>query len=138
MIKRDVGVIHLTDDIYYEYVTRIKDFGFEEYLILYPSKLNGEKILEDNKQNMLKVIREYIHESEMYGKCMDRSKKFYFDSQKESIINEAHDHQRKADMIAEKMNDGISPYAWYYSDGIIGYIDGNRISCDYVIYLDDK
>lgn len=69
---------------------------------------------------------------------MNRSKEFHFDSQKQSLINEAYEHQIKADMIAEKMNDGISPYAWYCADGIIGYIGKIRISCDYVIYLDDK
>lgn len=38
------------------------------------------------------------------------------------IINEAHNHQEKADELAEIMNEGISPYAWYYYDTAEGYV----------------
>ena len=51
----------------------------------------------------------------------------YFDSQKTVIINEAHNRQEKADELAEIMNEGISPYAWYYYDTAEGY----------VVYLDN-
>ena len=71
---------------------------------------------------MLKVIREYIHELETYLRCIDKSKNFYFDSQKIAMINEAHNHQEKADKLAEVMNEGISPYAWYYYNTMNGYI----------------
>ena len=136
MIKRDIGLISLPDNICY--ITFLDGLNLCEYLILYPIKLEGEKILKDNIENMLKIIGEYIHESEMYQKCMVMSKEFYFVSQIQSFISEAYEHQEKADELAEKMNKGISPYAWHYNDGFIGYIDKNRISCDYVIYLDDK
>ena len=138
MIKRDIGLINIPDDIKCEYVTFLDNFDLRGYLIAYPIKLSGEKILEDNKQIMLKVIGEYIHESKMYRRCIEMEKEFYFDSQKQKMINEAYEHQQKADEIAEKMNEGISPYAWYYKEGFIGYIDDVRINCDYVIYLDDN
>lgn len=137
-MKPYFDIINIPDDIQYEYEIYLENLGLRKYLILYPAELRGEKILEDNKQNMLKIIGEYIHESEMYSKCMDKAKEFHFDIQKQSMIDEAHDHQRRADELAEKMDEGISPYAWYYKDGFIGYIDNKRICCDYVIYLDNN
>ena len=44
------------------------------------------------------------------------------------MINEAHSHQEKADKLAEIMNEGISPYAWYYYDAM---------QYGYVVYLDN-
>ena len=76
---------------------------------------------------MLKVIREYIEESELYKECMDRVDKLHFDSQKIAMINGAHSHQEKADKLAEIMNEGISHYAWYYHDAM---------QYGYVVYLD--
>ena len=106
---------------------RILSLSCEKDLyILYPLKLADEQILKDNIQKMRKVIREYIHESEMYRRCMDKSKEFYFNSQMKSFVDEAYSHQEKADELAEIMNEGISPYAWYY------YNTMNR----YVVYLD--
>ncbi len=110
----------LQSDITYE---RILFSPCEKDLyILYPSELENEQIIKDNIQKMLKVIREYIKESELYKKCMDRVDKFHFDSQKIAMINEAHRHQEKADELAEVMNEGISPYAWYYYNTMNGYI----------------
>lgn len=94
--------------------------------ILYPLELADEQILKDNIQKMRKVIREYIDESELYKKCIDKADRFHFDLQKTAMINEAHNHQEKADELAEIMNEGISPYAWYY------YNTMNR----YIVYLD--
>lgn len=94
----------------------------KDLYVLYPSKLENEQILKDNISNMLKVIREYIHESEMYQRCIDKSKEFYFNSQMKSFVNEAHNHQEKADELAEIMNEGISPYAWYYYNTMEGYV----------------
>lgn len=62
---------------------------------MYPLKLSDEQILKDNIQKMLKVIREYIEESELYKKCIDRVDKLHFDSQKTAMINGAHSHQEK-------------------------------------------
>ena len=53
---------------------------------------------------------------------MDRVDKLHFDSQKMAMINEADSHQEKADELAEIMNEGINPYAWYYYDAKYGYI----------------
>lgn len=94
----------------------------KDLYILYPSELVNEQILKDNIPKMLKVIRKYIHESETYLRCMDKSKKFYFNSQMKSFVDEAHIHQEKADKLAEVMNEGISPYAWYYYNTMNGYI----------------
>ena len=115
----------LRSDVVHE---RILSLSCEKDLyILYPLKLADEQILKDNIQNMRKVIREYIHESETYLRCMDKSKEFYFNSQMKSFVDEAHSHQEKADELAEIMNEGISPYAWYYHDAMQYW---------YVVYLD--
>ena len=107
---------------------RILSLSCEKDLyILYPLKLSDEQILKDNIPKMLKVIREYIEESELYKKCMDRVDKFHFDSQKTAMINGAYKHQKRADELAEIMNEGISPYAWYYHDAM---------QYGYVVYLD--
>lgn len=76
---------------------------------------------------MLKAIKKYISESELYGYYMSRVDKLRFDSQKIAMINEAHSHQEKADKLAEIMNEGISPYAWYYHDAM---------QYGYIVYLD--
>lgn len=94
----------------------------KDLYILYPSELANEQIIKDNIPKMLKVIREYIKESELYNGCMNRVDKFHFDSQKTAMINKAHRHQEKADKLAEVMNEGINPYAWYYYNTMNGYI----------------
>lgn len=110
----------LRSDLVYE---RILSLSCEKDLyILYPLKLADEQILKDNIQKMRKVIREYIHESETYLRCMDKSKEFYFNSQMKSFVDEAHSHQEKADKLAEIMNEGISPYAWYYYNTMNGHV----------------
>ena len=64
----------------HEYCLRL-DIAYERILfppcekdlyILYPSELVNEQIIKDNITKMLKVIREYIKESELYKKCMER------------------------------------------------------------------
>ena len=52
---------------------RILSFTYgKDLYVLYPSELEYEQILKDNIPKMLKVIREYIEESELYRECMDR------------------------------------------------------------------
>lgn len=110
----------LRSDLVYE---RILSLSCEKDLhILYPLELADEQILKDNIPKMLKVIREYIHESEAYLRCMDKSKEFYFNSQMKSFVDEAHNHQEKVDELAEIMNEGISPYACGYYNTMNGYI----------------
>ena len=59
-----------------------------------------------------------------------------WDSQKNSIQNEADEHQRKADELAEVMNDGISPYHWCVYKNFDRYIDRVHYQADYVVYLE--
>lgn len=115
----------LRSDVVYERILSFT-YGKDSY-VLYPSELEYEQILKDNIPKMLKVIREYIEESELYRKCMDRVDKLHFDSQKTAMISGAHSHQEKADELAEIMNEGISPYAWYYHDAM---------QYGYIVYLD--
>ena len=105
-------------------------------LILYPYELSNEPILKDNIPKMTKVIREYIKESGMYRKCVDTIPNLIWDSQKIFMQNEADEHQRKADELAEIMNEGINPYAWYVKDGFNGKIGGFRYNVDNIVYLD--
>lgn len=107
-------------------------------LILYPYELSNEPILKDNIPKMTKVIREYIKESEMYRKCVDTIPNLIWDSQKLSMQNEADEHQRKADELAEIMNEGISPYVWYVKDRFDGEIGGFYYNVDNIVYLDKK
>lgn len=110
----------LRSDMVYE---RVLSLSCEKDLyILYPLELADEQILKDNIQNMRKVIREYIEERELYKKCIDKVDRLHFDLQKTAMINEAHNHQEKADELAEIMNVGISPYAWYYYNTMNGYV----------------
>ena len=105
-------------------------------LILYPYELRNEPILKDNIHKMTKVIREYIKEYEMYIKCVDTISNLIWDSQKISMQNEADEHQRKADELAEKINEGISPYAWYVKGRFNGEIGGFHYNVDNIVYLD--
>lgn len=105
-------------------------------LILYPYKLSNEPMLKDNISKMTKVIREYIKESEMHRKCVDIIPNLIWDSQKISMQNEAEEHQRKADELAEIMNGGISPYAWYVKGRFNGEIGGFHYNVDNIVYLD--
>lgn len=116
----------LRSDVVYERI--LSSPGEKDVYILYPSELKDEQILKDNIPKMLKVIKKYISESELYGYYMSRVDKLYFDSQKTAMINEANSHQEKADELAEIMNEGISPYAWYYYDAM---------QYGYVVYLDN-
>lgn len=104
-------------------------------LILYPYELSNEPILKDNISKMTKVIREYIKESEMHRKCVDIIPNLIWDSQKISMQNEAEEHQRKADELAEIMNEGINPYAWYVKGGFNGEIGGFHYNVDNIVYL---
>ena len=115
----------LRSDVVYERILS-SPCGKDLY-VLYPSELKDEQILKDNIPKMLKVIKKYISESELYGYYMSRADKIYFDSQKIAMINEAYSHQEKADELAEIMNEGISPYAWYCHDAM---------QHGYVVYLD--
>ena len=105
-------------------------------LILYPYEFSNEQILKHNIPKMTKVIREYIKESEIYKKCVDTIPNLIWDSQKISMQNEADEHQRKADELAEKMNEGISPYAWYVKGSFNGEIGGFHYNVDNIVYLD--
>lgn len=116
----------LRSDVVYERI--LSSPGEKDVYILYPSELKNEQILKDNIPKMLKVIKKYISESELYGYYMSRVDKLHFDSQKTAMINEANSHQEKADGLAEIMNEGISPYAWYYHDAM---------QYGYVVYLDN-
>ena len=109
---------------------------FERIFIMYPYEFRNEKILKDNIPKMESVIREYINESELYRRCIDTIPNLIWDSQKISLQNEANEHQRKADELAEVMNDGISPYHWCVCKNFDQYIDGVYYKADYVIYLE--
>ena len=103
----------------------------ERILIMYPYEFRNEQILKDNIPKMTKVIREYINESELYRRCIDTIPNLIWDSQKASL-----EHQRKADELAEVMNDGISPYHWCVCKNFDQYINGIHYKANYAIYLE--
>lgn len=108
----------------------------DRILIMYPYELRNEKILKDNILKMTNVIREYINESELYRQCVNTIPDLIWDSQKDSMQNEADEHQRRADELSEVMNDGISPYHWCVYKNFDQYIDGIHYKANYFIYLD--
>jgi len=111
------------------------DVPSDDILLMYPYKLRNEPILRDNICNMKNVIREYIKEVEQYSMCVSIISKLIWDSQKTSMQNEADEHQRKADKLAEQMNDGISPYAWCIKKNFDKYIYDIHYKADYLVYL---
>ena len=108
----------------------------ERILIMYPYEFRNEQILKDNITKMSNVIREYINELELYRRCIDAIPNLIWDSQKISLQNEADEHQRKADELAEVMNDGISPYHWCVCKNFDQYINGIHYKANYAIYLE--
>ena len=108
----------------------------ERILIMYPYEFRNEQILKDNITKMSNVIREYINELELYRRCIDTIPNLIWDSQKISLQNEADEHQRKADELAEVMNDGISPYHWSVCKNFDQYINGIYYKANYAIYLE--
>ncbi len=109
----------------------------DKIVILYPKEFIGDSVLEENIPKMISVVREYIKESESYLMFKNMISNARWDSEKLKYGNIAYEHQSKADKLAEKMNEGISPYAWYVSkvcdelihNGIPQYVD-------YIVYLD--
>ena len=124
----------LFEDICMEHLI-FDDFSSDDILLMYPYKLRNEPILRDNICNMKNVIREYIKAVEQYSMCVSVISKLIWDSQKTSMQNEADEHQRKADKLAEQMNDGISPYAWCIKKNFDKYIDDIHYKVDYLVYL---
>lgn len=81
--------------------------------IIYPKEFYGDSVLNENIPKMLSVVREYIKEFESYLMFKNMIGNVRWDSEKLKYGNIAYEHQEKADKLAEKMNEGISPYAWY-------------------------
>ena len=67
---------------------------------------------------------------------IDTIQNLIWDSQKASLQNEADEHQRKADELAEVMNNGISPYHWCICKNFDQYINGIHYKANYAIYLE--
>ena len=108
----------------------------ERILIMYPYEFRNEQILKDNITKMSNVIREYINELELYRRCIDAIPNLIWDSQKISLQNEADEHQRKADELAEVMNNCISPYHWCICKNFDQYINGIYYKANYAVYLE--
>lgn len=94
-------------------VLNVADFSDDKIVILYPKEFIGDSVLEENIPKMISVVREYIKEFESYLMFKNMIGNARWDSEKLKYGNLAYEHQSKADKLAEKMNEGISPYAWY-------------------------
>ena len=94
-------------------VLNVADFSYDKIVILYPKEFIGDSVLEENIPKMISVVREYIKEFESYLMFKNMIGNARWDSEKLKYGNIAYEHQEKADKLAEKMNEGISPYAWY-------------------------
>lgn len=84
-------------------------------IVVYPVEFIGDLVLKENIPKMLSVVREYIEEDELYLAFRIKTANARWDSEKLKYGNMAYEHQMKRDKLAEKMNEGISPYFWYVS-----------------------
>lgn len=105
--------------------------------IIYPKEFYGDLVLEENIPKMLSVIREYIKECESYLMFKNMIGNARWDSEKLKYGNIAYEHQEKVDKLAEKMNEGISPYAWYVNkvNNKLGF-NGIVRKVDYTVCLE--
>lgn len=94
-------------------VLSVDDPSDDKIIILYPKEFIGDPVLEENIPKMISVVREYIKEFESYLMFKNMIGNARWDSEKLKYGDMAYKHQKKADELAEKMNKGISPYAWY-------------------------
>ena len=90
-----------------------KEITYSSITVIYPIEFIGDPVLEENIPKMISVVREYIKEFESYLMFKNMIGNTRWDSEKLKYGNIAYEHQEKADKLAEKMNEGISPYAWY-------------------------
>lgn len=112
-------------------VLSVTDSSDDKIVILYPKEFIGDSVLEENIPKMISVVREYIKEFESYLMFKNMIGSTRWDSEKLKYGNIAYEHQVKADKLAEKMNEGISPYVWYVRkirdelicNGIHQYVD---------------
>ena len=82
-------------------------------IVVYPVDFIGDPVLEENIHKMLSVVREYIEEDELHLALRIKTANARWDSEKLKYGDMAYEHQMKRNKLAEKMNEGISPYAWY-------------------------
>lgn len=82
-------------------------------IVVYPVDFIGDPVLEENIPKMLSVVRVYIEEDELHLALRIKTAKARWDSEKLKYGDMAYEHQMKRDKLAEKMNEGISPYFWY-------------------------
>lgn len=118
-------------------VLNVADLSDDKIVILYPKEFIGDSVLEENISKILSVVREYIKEFESYLMFKNMIGNARWDSEKLKYGNLAYEHQSKADKLAEKMNEGISPYAWYVNK-VNDKLAFNGISqrVDYVVHLE--
>ena len=90
-----------------------KEIPYRSIIVIYPIEFIGDPVLEENIPKMISVVREYIKEFESYLMFKNMIGNARWDSEKLKYGNIAYEHQEKADKLAEKMNEGISPYVWY-------------------------
>lgn len=106
-------------------------------IVVYPVDFIGDPVLEENIPKMLSVIREYIKEFKLYLAFKTKIGNARWDSEKLKYGDMAYEHQEKADKLAEKMNEGISPYFWYVgkvSEDIV--FNGIFRKVDYAVCLE--
>lgn len=118
-------------------VLNVADLLNDKIVILYPKEFIGDSVLEENIPKMISVVREYIKEFESYLMFKNMTGNARWDSEKLKYGNIAYEHQEKADKLAEKMNEGISPYAWYINkvnDKLA--FKGISQKVDYIVYLE--
>jgi hypothetical protein len=109
-------------DVFNSYVGNNKDL-----YIVYPLELKDNMLIRDNiYENVLKVVRDYITEWELYRKYRYSH---HYELQKEMMRNEAINHLDKLDKLKAIMNEGISPYEWFCAKS---YVD----NC-YILYLEE-
>lgn len=105
--------------------------------IIYPKEFYGNPVLNENIPKMLSVVREYIKEFEQYLTFKTKIGNTRWDSEKLKYDNLTYEYNEKADKLAEKINEGISPYAWYVHKVTEELIfNGISRKVDYIVCLE--
>lgn len=89
-------------------------------------------------KNLNSNLHTWINAKETF----EREKRFmdslHFDSEinkQREIIENAYIQLKRAE---EKLNEGLSPYKWRFTERFVTYIKGQDIRADYALFLEDK
>lgn len=112
---------------------------FQSYIIIMcPSELYREQILQTNIKNLIALFKKYIAEEDLLNGNKAVLSICKFDSQKNKQQLIVEENENKLQGIYKEMNSGISPYFWkiYRDVDTYDYEAKMQIKADYVLALE--